>query len=67
MGETLYAIFKDGKPTNEQGYATLIGACAALRDSPQGCVVVSVDALWKPIREFGDEECRRALNGVKTD
>jgi hypothetical protein len=61
MPQKLFLIYRDGKPVGESGYASLTGACTALRHSPDGSEVVQVDGEGTVIKIFSRQDCENAL------
>jgi hypothetical protein len=61
MPQKLFLIYRDGKPVGGSGYASLAGACTALRDSPDGSEVVQVDGEGTVTKIFSRQDCENAL------
>lgn len=61
MAQKLFQIHLKGKSIGENGYATLLGACDALKEFPAGSEVVQVNGEGRVIKVFSAQDCQDAL------
>jgi hypothetical protein len=59
MAQEFFEIHLNDKSIGS--YATLAGACRALKESPAGSLIVQVDAEGNVLKIFSAQECQDAL------